>query len=161
MDNETKDWSIAIGSLIVAFGNFEHFVVNWIRDNFDEVDAEALIKLRLAQKIELIENKILSLTDIDEKGKEIYLDSLAQMKALNKIRNQVAHNPLMIQLYIDDSQEYFDSEYRLTHSSTNRDLLSLEEVSKAAALSEELVSKLYEAQVRVQLDAEPPLPITK
>lgn len=93
MDNETKDWSIAIGSLIVTFGNFEHFVVNWIRDNFDEVGAEALIKLRLAQKIELIENKILSLTDIDEKGKEIYLDSLAQMKALNQIRNQVAHNP--------------------------------------------------------------------
>lgn len=162
-DPEAKKWSSAIGDLFLAFGGIEQFVVKWIRDNFDEIGAEYLISLRLFQKIELIEKKLKSFKSfesVDDVGLKLFLDSLAKLKSLNKIRNHVAHNPLCIMLFADDSESYLEESRMIVHSATDRELVSFCELREAADSAHEVASDLYEALVRIKLDGKPPLPIT-
>lgn len=94
--DRNHEWALAIGRAFVAFGSIERLVVAGLHNVPKESIEQSIRSLRLGQRIDLL----LELLE-GHPGEvfETFSASLKKATKLSTLRNLIAHNPLVLEVY--------------------------------------------------------------
>ena len=139
-------WSEPIGRAFLAFGSIEHAVLIALRDIPRESLQRAVIRMPFASRIEL-------LVEIIESRPEapyfVLATILKKAKEKAKIRNILAHNPLVLEVYETGEGNYLTAEViAAMHNKKHR--MSFTELNEFVREAEELAEQLYECLARIR-----------
>jgi hypothetical protein len=97
MTKEQQDaWGGAIGGLLINFGAVEFVSFQWIdRLSIDRVVRDIAIELTLSKRINLLK-RLIRRSDMTAAQKETACLLWDEVSELAKVRNVVAHNPLVV-----------------------------------------------------------------
>ena len=134
MSTNISSWESYTGRLILAFGQIEllsfRLVELWLQDiNPGEYT--------LKKRLDLLIGHVERITDSGDEKKQHLKDLLVRAKNQCDIRNQVAHNPVILNLYSDSTFEHALADLR--GEALPIDICFLEELAEA---SNELASDL-------------------
>ncbi|OZY87066.1 hypothetical protein CBP51_08795 [Cellvibrio mixtus] len=143
------NWAAAIGKAFVAFGSIEHITVACLREIPSDKIPRTAKSFKLGQRIEFLlelleSHSEASFANLSEKLKEV--------KELSKMRNLIAHNPLLFEVYKFDNGSLFHREVIAALHSEKR--ITLSEVEKFASNAETLASELLNASLKAFEDME-------
>ena len=144
--DKNKEWAMAIGRAFVAFGGIEHATVECLRTIPRDRIQKSTQMFRLAQRVDLL----LEILESREGDEFVQLAlCLRRVKELARMRNIVAHNPLVLDFSIPDYSRgmAFTEAIAVTHK--QRLLISLEGVQRFAEDSEKLASEIHGASAKV------------
>ena len=137
-------WAAAIGKAFVAFGSIEHTTVVCLRQIPKDQIQRFAKSLKLAARIDLL----LELLEPYSHPECAELsDKLRQVKTLAQTRNLIAHNPLVLEFYEDNSGGYaFAESIAAIHKEGHK--ISLSETQKFAADADNMASELIGASMK-------------
>jgi hypothetical protein len=144
--DRNKEWALAIGRAFVAFGAIEHATIACLRTIPRNRIQKSTQMFRLAQRVDLL----LEILETREGDGFLQLSlCLSRVKELAKMRNIVAHNPLVLDFSIPDYSRgmAFTEVIAVTHREGL--LISLESVQRFAEESEKLASEIHGANAKV------------
>ena len=101
VDLENK-WALEIGKLFVAFGSIESLTYTSIKAFSTDPIYKHLIKMRLSSRIDVVVD-LVSNKKLSEPNKREFIDNLKKVKKLAEKRNLIAHNPLVLQLFDNET----------------------------------------------------------
>ncbi len=129
-----EQWEQAVGRLIISFGQIEHGVYSALKLRPALNLSEVTIELPLIRKIEIALQLIKSRHEPEfEEVRQL----LIEIKNLNKIRNLVAHNPLVF-VANHDANGSLDVSRKISSLRDQKKQTSLQELSVAAERSKEI-----------------------
>lgn len=115
MNDELSDWEIYVGRLIISFGSIELLTFKlfeiWIPD-------KKTTELTLTQRLDNLIGHISRIKDDDERRYRIKA-LFIRTKQLNTIRNQLAHNPTILEKYNDFEYKNVVADMRGEESTLN------------------------------------------
>jgi hypothetical protein len=134
---ETVEWERAIGKLILSFGNLEFALMRLYelkipsRKYFDDDFDNRFTKLIGTLK--------------SENAKPEAIDALIELKKLSKTRHLLAHNPLYIDAYQQETTGQIKMEMSVTDKADARTRITLPHLQAEAKRTSELVAVIYNA----------------
>ncbi len=130
-------WRVAVGRFILSFGSVEWFTFHMLAELPTERLLESTMKLGFGQRLDIVK-QLFREKNLDPELSNKAIELLENARSLSKIRNLLAHNPLLLNLF-DDSvgadleyqiSKYGEIEARLTIEDLEgycRDIENLEE----------------------------------
>lgn len=146
LTNMSGMWSEPIGRAFLAFGSIEHAVLIGLREIPRDKLQRTVVRMPLASRIEL-------LIEIIESRSEtpyfVFATALKKAKELAKIRNILAHNPLVLEVYETGDGNFLTTEViAAMHNEKHR--MSFTELSEFVREAEGLAEQLYECLARIR-----------
>lgn len=139
-----EEWEQAVGRLIISFGQIEHGVYSALKLRPALNLSEVTIDLPLIRKIEIALQLIKSRHEPEfEEVRQL----LVEIKNLNKIRNLVAHNPLIF-VAGRDANGSLDISRKISSLRDRKKQASLQELSVAADRSKEIAGIIQAKVIR-------------
>lgn len=146
-------WESLVGKAILRFGDIELVSIKCLEVIPTDDISESTARLGFAQRaellIEILEARIDRTPDLDQ-----LLECLKRAKPLAKKRNLIAHNPVMLDIFVNEDETQMLAEHSITHARSD-ETMSLEDLKEFAAAVEDLSSKLWLAFLRVVDSADP------
>jgi hypothetical protein len=100
----TEPWVAAIGKFMVNFGGVESATLLWIDHLSDDLILKELaIEMPLARRIELI-RKLLERRNLPKKLLNESKSAWGKAEKLSRIRNEIAHNPVIFGWHGEEAQ---------------------------------------------------------
>jgi hypothetical protein len=143
VDRDHK-WAHEIGRVFIAFGSVEYSVHSLLQTVPRDPIHATTATLRLSQKIDLL------MEIMESRSEEHYanaIDCLKAAKRLSEGRNLIAHNPLSLDLYLNDEGEHRLVE-TIRHLRADKSL-SFDDVVELREESEKLASCLLGVQLHL------------
>jgi hypothetical protein len=139
-------WSEPIGRVFLAFGSIEHAVLIGLRDIPKDNLQRTVVRMPLASRIELLMEIIESRS---EAAYFVFATALKKAKELAKIRNILAHNPLVLEVYETGDGVFLTTEViAAMHNDKHR--MSFTELGEFVREAEGLAEQLYECLARIR-----------
>lgn len=130
----------------MAFGSIEWITVMCLTHLPVDPVGKTASKLPLAKRVELLVEILAPRADSISTG---LLPLLAQIKPLSKIRNQVAHEPLVLSIFYSEATKEFRHGEVIGMTKEGKGGLSFEEVVAWHDQCENLASKLWEVASQI------------
>ena len=141
-DNE--EWEQAVGRLIISFGQIEYGVFAALKLRPALNLSDVTLEIPLAKKIDIALQLIKSRHEPEfEEVRQL----LVEVKALTKLRNLVAHNPLVFAA-THDSNGSVEVSRKITSLRNQGKHTSLQDLSKAADRSKEIAGTILAKVMR-------------
>jgi hypothetical protein len=130
-EREKAKWVTLVGQSIVAFGEIELVTHRWLAHAPRDAISRAAGRLPFVRRVELI-LEILEARTLDETGKQ-FVESLKRAKKLAETRNDVAHNPVMLDIFLNEATGDVLLEQSISRIRGDRriDLLEMKEFAAA------------------------------
>lgn len=140
LEGTRNAWATAIGQALVAFGDIEHVTVLCLRELPRDRIQRSVQSFRLGQRIDLL----VEILEVNEHpfGKDLSV-KLLRAKDLAKLRNIVAHSPLMMEIYQRGDGSIYARDVVSGFPKGGR-RLSLKDVQQLAVDAAALASELYD-----------------
>lgn len=140
LEREREEWEALVGRAIIAFGEIELITHRWLtrspRDAIGNVAARLPFGKRVELMLEILENRNLS-----EHGKK-FVQSLKRAKKLGELRNEIAHNPVMLNVYFHEPSGNLLRERSIARVRGDR-VIDLAEMKEFAAAVQDLASCMW------------------
>ncbi len=103
LTDPNNEWAVAVGRSILAFGNIEHVTVACLRNIPRDKIQRSTERLTFAPRTELL---IEILEGHSEEEFSKLSQGLKRAKELAQTRNLIAHNPLVLEVFENDSGDF-------------------------------------------------------
>jgi hypothetical protein len=137
---EKGEWETLIGRALISFGEIELITHKWLSHFPRDSVARSGGRLAFARRVDLI-LEILAGREFDEAGVE-FAAALRRAKALAETRNTIAHNPVMMNVYTDETMDDVLLEQSISNIRGDR-VIDLAEMKEFAAEAGDLASKMW------------------
>jgi hypothetical protein len=146
LTNMSGMWAEPIGRAFLAFGSIEHAVLIGLRDIPIDSLQRAVIRMPLASRIDLLVEIIESRPEVPY---FVFATVLKKAKEQAKIRNILAHNPLILEVYETGEGNFLTTEViAAMHNKKHR--MSFTELNEFVREAEGLSEQLYECLARIR-----------
>lgn len=146
-------WEALVGKAILRFGDIELVLLKCLDVIPADRIAESTARLGFAQRadllIEILEARVDRTADLNQ-----LLDCFKRAKPLVKQRNLIAHNPVMLDIFVTEDETQMLAEHSITHARSGQ-TMGLEDLKEFAAAVEDLSSELWLAFLRVADSSDP------
>lgn len=146
-------WEALVGKAILRFGDIELVSIKCLEVIPADAIAESTARLGFAQRanllIEILEARVDRTPDLDQ-----LLACFKRAKPLATKRNLIAHNPLMLDIFVNEDETQMLAEHSITHARSG-ETMGLEDLKEFAAAVEDLSSELWLTFLRVVNSADP------
>lgn len=136
-----SEWQALVGKAIVRFGDIELISLRCLAyipaDNISESAARFEFSRRVGLLIEILEGRPV----LNEPMKGL-LAGFKRAKTLAQTRNLIAHNPVMLDIYVNRATEDVRTEHTISSARAGSQTLNLEQLKEFAAEVEDLSSSL-------------------
>jgi len=138
-DEQKNKFALIVGQAILNFGDIEDFtllVLDYLQNGSVSTNSSSIL---FTGRVNSLINLLQGLDDSDAKSR--MLQHLEDAKELSKIRNTIAHNPFLIEVY-----DYKDVKQRfpqLANYARKNDKISYYEIVKFSQQAELLAEKLH------------------
>jgi hypothetical protein len=139
-EREKTEWVTLVGEAILAFGQIELITHRWLAHAPRDAISKAAGRLPFARRVDLI-LEILEARTLDENGKK-FVESLIRAKKLAATRNDVAHNPVMLDIFINEASGDFLLEQSIRRIRGDR-RIDLSEMKEFTAAAQDLASAMW------------------
>ncbi|VVP89003.1 hypothetical protein PS934_01433 [Pseudomonas fluorescens] len=138
---DKNQWAPLIGRLFISFGSIESLTHDCIRKWSSSIVYKYVKGMPLSRRIEFA-IELLAEQSFPDKEKEAFKANLRKSKSLVEIRNIIAHSPLALVLF----QEESDTPFREAIASNSDDskIIEFEKLQKAVEQTEEIVERLHQ-----------------
>lgn len=138
------EWAVAVGRAMIAFGSIEHVTVVCLRNIPRDPLHKSTAALSLVPRVELL------LEILAARPGKVFSElanGLSRIKPLAKIRNLIAHNPLVLQVFEAENGDYGFKE--LIVALHKEQSISLPQLQKFADEAEQLAAELLQCSSAV------------
>lgn len=132
-------WATQIGRVFIAFGSIEYITIQCLKTIPTDNIFKSTRNFQLTSRIELIQDLLEPLSDAEV---ERFVALLQRAKDLAKKRNLLAHNPLMLNVYVNEEND-FRMQETVASLRDERKHMTYEELKSLALEAEDLASQLY------------------
>lgn len=150
---QAASWESLVGKAILRFGDIELVSLKCLEVIPADKVAESTARLAFAQRaellIEILEARVDRTRDLNQ-----LLDCFKRAKPLAKKRNLIAHNPVMLDIFVNEDETQMLAEDSITHARSG-ETMGLEDLKEFAAAVEDLSSELWLTFLRVVDSADP------
>lgn len=148
-DSHAAEWEALVGKAILRFGDIELISIRCLAAIPSDKIAESATKLEFGRRAELL-IEILESRSVRSQWESEILSGMKQAKALAKTRNLIAHNPVMLDLYVNDEDTESYAAHAITSARSENHSIDLTELQEFTAKVEELASELWMALLKLQ-----------
>jgi hypothetical protein len=139
-----EEWEALVGKALLRFGDIELVSIKclaWLpKDKIGATTARMDFGRRVDLLIELLEAR---------EGRDSHLDAILsgmkQAKGLARKRNLIAHNPVMLNLYVNEDETQHMAEYSISSARSEGQTMDLAELKEFAAEVDDLSATLWMA----------------
>lgn len=148
-DSQSSEWEALVGKAILRFGDIELVSIRCLEAIPKDQISTSAAKLEFGRRAELLTELLEARTDRLEVENEI-LVALKRAMELAKTRNLIAHNPVMLDLYINaqDTESY--AVHAITSARSEHNSIDLVELKEFTAEVESLASELWMSFLKLQ-----------
>lgn len=132
-------WRVAVGRFILTFGSIEWFTYHMLAELPTERIFESTKSLGFAQRTALVV-QLLRERGFDNDLTETVVELLLEAKKLAKKRNEVAHNPLFLNLF--DDRVGKELEYQISGYGELEPRITIDELEDLCRKAEEISETL-------------------
>jgi hypothetical protein len=143
-------WATAIGRMFVAFGSIESCTYECIDAFAEESIAKYLKGMPLAKRVEVLVDLVNS-KELEHENKSDFLSNLEKIRKLLEKRNLIAHNPLVLQVYDEETSESVCRERIISVKKKNKHI-NYDEIIAIAEKSENLSSSIHLNMAKFRLE---------
>lgn len=136
------EWELLVGRALLRFGDIEYVSVRCLDVIPDERIFESTSRLDFSRRVEI-------LLEILSNRKELtpplckLMDGFKRAKELARTRNLVAHNPLMLNLYVNHETQESAATYRIDSNRSVKNSITLEELKEFSAEVDDLAATIW------------------
>lgn len=142
-DQARQKWAEMVGRFILAFGDIENITYICLSRLPKDSIYKSVSKLRFAQRVDLLLEILRGQDGLAQTLVEQFANQLEDAKTLAKVRNTVAHSPLMCVIYEHPTEEWRHIEYRVANSMNEDKYVTLESLADTTKQTEKLAAGLY------------------
>ncbi|WP_404419019.1 hypothetical protein [Marinospirillum sp.] len=143
-------WAVAIGRIFVAFGSIESCTYKCIDAFAEETIAKFLKSMPLAKRTEVLID-LVSPKNLETENKTEFLNNLEEIRKLLEKRNLIAHNPLVLQVYDEETSDTVWRERIISEKNKNKSI-DYDEIMVIADKSESLSSSIHSNMAKFRLE---------
>jgi hypothetical protein len=137
---EKEEWETFIGQSIIAFGEIELVTHRWLAHSPRDAISNAAGRLPFAKRVDLI-LEILEGRDLDDHALQFVI-SLKRAKKLAETRNDIAHNPVMLNVFVHEASGDVLLEQSISHVRADR-VIDLEQMKEFTEDVKNLASAMW------------------
>ncbi|MEW7972759.1 MAG: hypothetical protein AB2821_04660 [Candidatus Thiodiazotropha endolucinida] len=142
VDKHAEEWEAFVGKAILRFGDIELISVKCLSVLPEDQISESASRLEFGRRTDLIIELLEARESLsDHLG--ILLKGLKRAKQLSQIRNLIAHNPVMLDIYTTEDESRIITRHTITSARTGKKSIDLEELKEFASEVEHLASELW------------------
>lgn len=139
---EHDEWRRMVGTAILSFGDIEFITLKCPAHIPSDTIVKVSSRLPFSRRVDLIV-QILEGRSSQPPSVMTLIATLKRAKALSEYRNMIAHNPLLLDLYIDQASGDMKAERAITAARSEGKSIDLAGLKELAAEAESLASELY------------------
>ncbi len=147
----SPEWEELIGKSFRQFAEIEYISVKCLSLIPTDKISESASELQFARRASLL-IEILEAREIRDQHTESLLDGFKRAKALSTMRNLIAHNPMVLDLYFNEDKTGHKVEHKIAASRGKRREVDLAGLREFAAKVEEVYTLLWRSYI--ELDPE-------
>lgn len=140
-------WESLVGKAILRFGDIELVSIKCLEVIPSDEIGESTARLGFAQRaellIEILEARANRTPDLNQ-----LLECFKRAKPLAKKRNLIAHNPVMLDIFVNEDETKMLAEHSITHARSG-ETMDLDDLKEFAAAVEDLSAELWQTFLRV------------
>jgi hypothetical protein len=146
------EWEALVGRALLRFGDIEYVSVRCLHLIPSDNIAASASRIDFSRRTDL-------LIEILDGKKELtgplsrLRDAFKRAKVLAKTRNLIAHNPLMLNLYVNHETQESMAMYRIDSARSAEHSITLDELKEYAAEVEDLAATMWTELTNVAGDA--------
>jgi hypothetical protein len=148
---ETELWRAVVGQAIVCFGEIELVTLQCLAHIPSDRISQTSAKLPFARRVELIIEILEGRADAEQSVP--FIQMLKRAKDLAKTRNDIAHNPVMLNIFVHKATGDDPLLQRCIATARGGRVIDLAEAKEFAAEVEDLAASLWMNLQRVAPDA--------
>ncbi|THK41832.1 hypothetical protein E8Q33_05940 [Methylophaga sp. SB9B] len=149
-------WATLIGRVFIAFGSIERQTHESLKKWLEEQVYPHVKHMKLSQRIDLLID-VVKKQNFEQENIDSFVADLTKAKTLAKKRNLIAHNPLMLCLF----QEETDFIEAIVSNLRDDVTMEFHELEALAISSEELAGNIIDGMTKFRLEGWEGLPITR
>lgn len=148
-------WATLIGRVFIAFGSIERQTHESLKKWLEEPIYRHIKHMKLSQRIDLLVD-VVKKQSFEQENIDSFIADLIKAKSLAKKRNLIAHNPLMLCLFHEET-DFIEAIVSNIKDDVTMEYHELEEL---AISSEELASNIIDGITKFRLEGWEGLRIT-
>lgn len=139
---EIAEWQALVGTAIVSFGELELITLKCLAHIPHDRISDTASRLGFGQRVDLLLEILNGRKPLPEVVL-VFAEKLKRAKKLAETRNLIAHNPVMLNLYVHMSTGDFKALRSITSARGDGRSIELEDLKEYAAEVEDLASELW------------------
>jgi hypothetical protein len=143
-----EEWEALVGKALLRFGDIEYVSLRCLSHIPKDRIANSAGRLPFASRADLIIEMLEARSDRSADLERV-LGCIRRAKTLAKRRNLIAHNPLMLSLYINEDETEHTAEYSISSARSGAETMDLASLKEFAAEVEDVSSELWMAYMRL------------
>ena len=141
-ERENADWQVLVGKAILFFGEIELISVKCLSHIPVDSLGRTAVRLEFGRRVELL-LEILESRENPSVALRGLIEGFKSAKELAKIRNLIAHNPVMLDLYLNETMDDHYVERSIRSVRGGAEPFRLEDLKQFASDVEQLASALW------------------
>lgn len=101
-ERETQEWRAVVGKAIVCFGELELITYKCLAHIPSDKIAKTATRLGFAQRVDLITEILEGRSPVSDEVL-VFVGMLKKAKTLAQVRNVIAHNPVMLNVFVRET----------------------------------------------------------
>lgn len=147
----SAEWEELIGKSFRQFAEIEYISVKCLSLIPTDKISDAASRLTFGQRASIL-IEILEARENRDQHTESLLDGFKRAKALSKKRNLIAHNPMVMNIYLDEDKIAHKVEHKIARTRGKERSIDLAELRRFAAEVEKVSAVLWRSYI--ELDPE-------
>jgi hypothetical protein len=147
-DQHATEREALVGKAILRFGDIELVSIKCLSLIPSDKITDTASRLDFSRRAELLVEVLEART---EKSPEmsVLLNGFKRAKELAQLRNLIAHNPVMLELYVNEDETQSFARHSISSARTGKQSLDLDGLKEFAEEVEQLSSELWMALLKV------------
>lgn len=137
-----SEWQALVGKAILRFGDIELISLRCLAQIPTEKIAASVARLEFSRRADILIEILEGRPTLTE-SLEALLTGFKRAKELAKLRNLIAHNPVMLDIYVNPQTEDIYTEHTIASARSTGQTLNIEQLKEFAAEVEDLSSSLW------------------
>ncbi|MND87507.1 hypothetical protein D3C76_528280 [compost metagenome] len=140
-------WAPLIGNLIIAFGYIESITHDCLRKWTTPTTYKHIKSMPLSQRLDFTID-LLREQNISESIKRSFIEDLLQIHKITKIRNTVAHSPLLLEIIGDETDSLREV---ICHNTNAHRSIEFDQLASASTEAIAIVDRFYDYLAAIRL----------
>jgi len=142
IETHAAEWESLVGKAILRFGDIELVSIKCLMLIATESVGRSAAKINFARRSELLIEILEANNELNEYLQEL-LSAFKQAKELIETRNLIAHNPVMLDIYVNEDETEYQVERSITSARSGEKSLDLQGLKEFVGQVENLSSVLW------------------